>query len=66
MLPILPKPYPGEALYSVYARYKKWLGYKTDADVCEDLFGSRRAKVSILLPNDLTPLMQVGDMFQAR
>ena len=38
MLSVLPPLYPDELLYSLYARYKRWLGYDTDSDVFADLF----------------------------
>lgn len=38
MLSVLPPLYPDELLYSLYARYKRWLGYDSDSSVFADLF----------------------------
>lgn len=48
MISIFPSPYPDELLYSVIARYKRWMGYRRDKDVFDDLFCVEINSLSIL------------------
>jgi len=58
MIGIFPQPYPDELLYSLYARYKKMMGYKKEGHVLYDLFGSNKVKISILWHDRLDLLLQ--------
>ncbi|MDF1688365.1 MAG: TniQ family protein [Cycloclasticus sp.] len=58
MIGIFPRPYHDELLYSVYARYKRMMGYKKDGDVLQDLFGSDKVKISPLWPDRLDLLLK--------
>lgn len=53
MISVMPELHPDELLISVYARYKRQMGYLNDSDVWRDWFSLPNMNPKILLANDL-------------
>jgi TniQ len=53
MLEYLPDPYPGELLYSVWARYSDYVRYANKMDVFLELFGTTGIQATVDLPSHL-------------
>jgi hypothetical protein len=53
MLEYLPDPYPGELLYSVWARYSDDVHYANKMDVLQELFGTTSIRATVDLPSHL-------------
>lgn len=53
MLPFLPSPYPDELFYSICARFHQRSGHGNFGHTLRNLFGTRRATVTIDLPTNI-------------
>lgn len=68
MIPCFPDPYPGEILYSVWARFTDRVQYPSIGNVLQDLFGNKTIAVVVDLPyrlNDFTKRLPVGHSYTA-
>jgi Tn7-like transposition protein D/TniQ len=53
MIVALPTPFPGELLYSLFARYRDRMQYASKRSIVQDLFGSGNVIASVWLPSRL-------------
>lgn len=58
MLSFFPRPYPDELFYGICARYHQRSGHTSVGDTLRDLFGNRRASVSLDFPTNIRSVIE--------
>ena len=57
MIGFFPEPYPDELLFSIVSRYAELTDYQAVARLTSELFGSKRLRLPVAIPSNLTALV---------